>query len=71
MNLKAERLNRGLSRAELGARVGLSREGVRRIEQGNQPQAATAKRIADFYGVRVTDIWPVDDPNDDPLAVAS
>lgn len=69
MNLKAERLNRGLSRAEFGRHVGLSREGVRQLEKnGRQPQAATAKRVADFLGVQVTDIWPVDDPNDAPVA---
>lgn len=59
VNLKAERLNRGLSRADFGRRIGISRETVRLIEAGSQPQAATAKKIADFYDCQVTDIWPV------------
>lgn len=74
MNLKAERLNRGLSRDDLAAEVGMSRETVRQMEEfGIRPRAAAAKRVADFYGCLVTDIWPVDDSNgqDEPMAVAS
>lgn len=71
MNLKAERMNRGLSRAEFGKRIGISRESVRLIEAGAVPRAGTAKAIADFFGCQVTDIWPVDDPNGEPSEAAA
>lgn len=59
MNIVAERVNRGLSREVAAKRIGISRETLRLIEQGSVPRPLTAKRIADFYGVQVTDIWPV------------
>lgn len=61
MNLLEERLNRGLSPAAAAADIGISRGTLRRAESGERPQVAVAKKIADFYGVQVTDIWPVED----------
>lgn len=68
MNLRAARLNRGLSLMDAGTLIGVHRRTLYRAEQGEMPQAALAKKIADFYGVQVTDIWPVDD--DDETAAA-
>jgi transcriptional regulator with XRE-family HTH domain len=61
INLRAERLNRGLSTREAAEQIGVSRPTLERAEAGSAPQPRMAKRIADFYDVRVTDIWPVAD----------
>lgn len=62
MNLKAERLNRGLTVAEAADRIGVERHVLRDAENlGTVPRPGSAKLIADFYGFRVTDQWPVDD----------
>jgi predicted transcriptional regulator len=57
--LKESRVNRGLSIAAAAIEMGVSRETLRRVEDGQRPEPATAKRIADFYEQRVTDLWPV------------
>lgn len=62
MNLKAERLNRGLGINDAADAIGVPFYVLRDAEtQGTQPRPAAAKRIADFYGVKVTDIWPVEE----------
>lgn len=58
MNIRAARLNRGLSVERAAAEIGVSRGTLVRAESGEMPQPALAKLIADFYGRRVTDIWP-------------
>ena len=60
MNLKAERLNRGLSTRDAAEKIGVSQAILMRAEDGRGVRPAHAKRIADFFGVRVTDIWPVE-----------
>lgn len=61
VNLKAERLNRGLTREALAKELDVSTETVRNIEsRRTTPRVQTAKAIADLYGHEVTDIWPVD-----------
>lgn len=62
MNLEAERLNMGLSPEEIAEKMGVHSRTLRRAEQGHRPHPRHMKKIADFYGVKVTDIWPVDDP---------
>lgn len=61
MWLKEARLNRGLSLAALSAEIGVARETLRKVEEGHVPSPESAKRIADFYEQRVTDIWPVEE----------
>ena len=68
MNLLAERLNRGLSQADAAEVIGVSRGTLDRAESGLSVQVANAKRIADFYGVQVTDIWPVAEPEREAAA---
>jgi lambda repressor-like predicted transcriptional regulator len=41
--------------------MGLARGTLERAERGDSVHPGTAKVIADFYGVKVTDIWPVED----------
>lgn len=76
VNLKAERLNRGLTTTQVAGEVGCNRATIERAESGaTVPRPATAKAIAEFYGHRVTDIWPVDPAhgfaNNRPRAVAA
>lgn len=61
MSLVAMRLNRGLSIRQAAERVGVARATLERAERGDGVHPGSAKLIADFYGVQVTDIWPVPD----------
>lgn len=61
INIRAERINRGLSTREAAVAMGISRPTLERAEAGDELRPRQAKCIADFYGVRVTDIWPIDD----------
>jgi transcriptional regulator with XRE-family HTH domain len=58
VNLKAARLERGLSVAEASAQIGVSPFQVRRSESGNMPRPAAALKIAKFYGYTVSQVWP-------------
>lgn len=69
INLRAERVNRGMSTREASDKIGIARPTLERAEAGEAPRPRQAKLIADFYGVQVTDIWPVDGvPTDGPTA---
>jgi transcriptional regulator with XRE-family HTH domain len=61
INLRAERVNRGLSTREAAAEIGVSAAVILRAEhgKGERPRPHNAKLIADFYGYKVTDIWPL------------
>jgi hypothetical protein len=73
INIEAARLNLGLSLKAAGALIGIPDYVLRYAERDGEPRAAgakqlggrprpsAAKKIADFYGVLVTDIWPLDD----------
>lgn len=65
MNLRAERLNRGLSTRDAAEAMNISQAILLRAEAGLGVRPAHAKLIADFYGVLVTDLWPVDDLDGD------
>jgi transcriptional regulator with XRE-family HTH domain len=60
VNLKAERLNRGLTTRQAAAAMGVTQAILMRAEDGLGVRPAHAKKIADYFEVRVTDIWPVD-----------
>lgn len=60
MNLAAARFNRGLSLRAAAEEIGVSEDVLMRAEGGTRPFPANAKRIADFYNVQPTDIWPVE-----------
>lgn len=62
INLKAERLNRGLSLTAAADEIDVPLNVLARAEAGDgRPHPRNAKLIADFYEVRVTDIWPVEE----------
>jgi lambda repressor-like predicted transcriptional regulator len=60
VNLEEVRLNRGLSLRQAAEQIGIHRRTLDRAERGDSVHPGNAKLIADFYGVRVTDIWPVE-----------
>lgn len=60
MNVAAERMNRGLSVAQAAAAMGVARGTLKRLEDGEPVHPASAKKVADFYGVQVTDIMPLE-----------
>lgn len=62
VNLRAERVNRGLSLADAEEEIGVPKHVLQGAENGSSPRPATALKIAQFYGYKVTDIWPVDEP---------
>lgn len=60
-DLAAARLNRGLSIKAAAREIGVHEHSLRSVEGGGSAHPATAKKIADFYGVQVTDFMPVDE----------
>jgi transcriptional regulator with XRE-family HTH domain len=60
LDMRKERINRGYSLRALSRELGVPEQTIRRAEQGQTPSVANARKLAEFYGVKVTDIWPVD-----------
>jgi transcriptional regulator with XRE-family HTH domain len=61
MNLRAARLNKGLSSRAAAEEMGVTQSILLRAESGEGVRPVHAKRIADYYGVKVTDLWPIED----------
>lgn len=60
IDLRKERINRGLSGRQAAKEIGVEPDTLARAERGaGVPHPRNAKLIADFYGVKVTDLWPV------------
>lgn len=60
VELVAQRINRGLSVQAFADKFDVSKQTVWSWEKGDyRPRPATAKKIADYFGCKVTDIWPV------------
>jgi transcriptional regulator with XRE-family HTH domain len=55
-DLRKARHARGETIATVAAGTGLSRHTLMRVEAGSTPQAPTAKAIADYFGVPVSDL---------------
>ena len=60
VHLIGARRNAGLSQRAAAEAIGVSRDVLLRAESGEGIRPRHAKLIADFYGVLVTDIWPVE-----------
>jgi transcriptional regulator with XRE-family HTH domain len=60
-DLKAARLNMGLSQEEFALKCGVKLGTVKRLEAGGGAHPANAKRVADELGVQVTDLMPLED----------
>ncbi len=61
MNLTAERLNRGLSLAGAARDIGVHRATLTALEGGARVHPESAKKIADYFGCKVTDLMPLED----------
>jgi transcriptional regulator with XRE-family HTH domain len=60
--LRRQRLDKGLTLREAAARIGINWKTLQRAEAGQSlPFPRTAKRIADFYGVKVTDLMATEE----------
>lgn len=59
--LRIARINRGYTIRGLAREIDVPEQSIRRIEGGSRISLPYAKLIADFYGVLVTDLWPVAD----------
>lgn len=60
--MREHRLNEGLSLAAAAKKIEVPKRLIVELENGLpvRPHPHNAKRLADFYGVKVTDLWPVD-----------
>jgi transcriptional regulator with XRE-family HTH domain len=57
--LRQMRRNRGLLLSEVAEHVDITTSYLSLIERGERvPSPPVAKRLADFYGHVVTDLWP-------------
>lgn len=56
IRLEQLRYDAGLNPRELGEKVGLSHQTIRDIEAGVKPRPATAKALADHFGITATEL---------------
>jgi transcriptional regulator with XRE-family HTH domain len=54
--IRAERLNRGWSQAELGKRVGISQPAIKKIEAGGTVKSKYLPKIAEELGILLSDL---------------
>lgn len=59
-DLRTAYTNAGFSRRGFARKVGVSEQSVRRLELGERIRPANAKKVADYFGLRVTDLMPED-----------
>jgi transcriptional regulator with XRE-family HTH domain len=59
-SLSKGRLNRGHTVCSLAALVGIDRRTLLRLERGEAVHPAKAKKVADYFGVQVTDLLPAE-----------
>lgn len=57
--IRSARLDKGLSIRAAAKKIGVTEDILLRAENGATPRPAAAKKIADFYSLTVTEIWPV------------
>lgn len=61
IDLLKERTNRGLSQEEMAAEIGVTRRVYQGAESGTRvPRGENAVAFADYFNLKVTDLWPVD-----------
>lgn len=59
-DLAEARLNRGLTQRGLADATGVPYPTIQRLEAGLGARPSNAKKIADYFDVRVTDLMPLD-----------
>jgi transcriptional regulator with XRE-family HTH domain len=58
-DVRAARVNAGLSQRALAEECGVSLTVVQRLENGATATPRNAKKVADYFQVQVTDLLPV------------
>lgn len=58
-NLAEEYRNAGFSRRGFAREVGITEPTLRRLEIGAGVHPANAKKVADYFGIKVTDLMPL------------
>lgn len=61
VSLAQLRFDAGLTPEELGDKVGIAGRTIRRLEEGTRPTPRVAKAIADHFGVKASDLWPLEE----------
>jgi transcriptional regulator with XRE-family HTH domain len=69
--LKQKRLDRGLSHRALARLAGISEGTARSAERGQIPTPAVQFKIAQVFGLRPTDLWPLQDELDEEEAAVA
>jgi transcriptional regulator with XRE-family HTH domain len=59
-DLLAARLNAGLTQRALAKDCGVSLTTIQRLEAGGSASPSNAKRVADYFGIQVTDLLPIE-----------
>lgn len=59
-DLRRERMDRGHSQRSLARELQVGDQAIRRLEDGEAVHPATAKKVADYFGIKVTDLMPVE-----------
>jgi len=60
LKLAELRFNEGLTPEELGEKCEVSGRTIRRLEEGSiRPTPSIAKKLADHFEVKPSDIWPL------------
>jgi transcriptional regulator with XRE-family HTH domain len=58
LSLAERRFNAGMTPEELSERTKVSSRTIRRLENGSQPNVATAKKLADYFEVQPSELFP-------------
>jgi len=62
LTLARERFDKGLTVEQVAAEADVHPDTYRRAEMGiHVPRPGAAKRIADFFDLKPTEIWPIED----------
>jgi len=59
-DVRAAYLNEGMSRREFARLLDMSSDVIRRLEEGRGITPSNAKKIADHFGLKVTDLMPLE-----------
>ena len=59
-DLALERFKAGYSQRSLAEELGVSRGTIKTLEDGGTVHPANAKKVADKFGVEVTDLMPIE-----------
>lgn len=60
LTLAQLRFDAGLTPEELGEEVGVAGRTIRRIEDGHRPGPAVAKKLADRFQIKPSDLWTIE-----------